>query len=331
MPKVGSVYVVQPKDTLIRVLTWKYGESKLFDKYLQKNAKKISKSQWIAPGTRLTLGADGTVRKAGSNQFIVEGIKGLDQVVEAVNEVATPTPSFEVTASKVEVQPKVEAQSISQPQPSQSKVEVAPVPAPITQPVTQPGVQVEKAGPIGGVDIISNPHPSSASVSSPSSISSLDVPANLDASDVKEAAVQDANWALQSYIKGSCIGVLAILLLSSLVWMVQSKPKHWNSMEYPLPPQARSTQAKSSQVKPTLGKLPQPKAVEKKVKLTTASQSRTKKVETSRLKVLEEKLEAGPSGPQVARVIPITRKPEKKKRAQRVTRKSPKAPRKKSA
>jgi hypothetical protein len=78
-PEVGSTYLVQKNDWLIRIVQWKYGAAHFWEEVYRKNAHKISNPNLIHPGDILVLSIDGTVKIQQSGQVIMDGV-GMQSV-----------------------------------------------------------------------------------------------------------------------------------------------------------------------------------------------------------------------------------------------------------
>jgi hypothetical protein len=63
-PKIGSEYVVQKNDWLIRIAIWKYGDTEIWKDIYEKNLRKISHPNLIRPGDRIFLGKRGGIQVA---------------------------------------------------------------------------------------------------------------------------------------------------------------------------------------------------------------------------------------------------------------------------
>lgn len=71
---VGTEYVVHPGDWLIRIATWKYGDTSEWEKIYRENASAIANPNLIHPGDRLAFRADGTVFNQTTRQVVMNGI-----------------------------------------------------------------------------------------------------------------------------------------------------------------------------------------------------------------------------------------------------------------
>lgn len=72
--KVGTEYVVQPGDWLVRIATWKYGDAHEWEKVYRENASAIANPNLIHPGDRLAFRADGTMYNATTKQVVLNGL-----------------------------------------------------------------------------------------------------------------------------------------------------------------------------------------------------------------------------------------------------------------
>lgn len=71
---MGSTYIVQPNDWLVRIVQWKYGTSTHWKEIYEKNAEKISNPNLIHANDVLILDSDGTVRNKKSGQTLLDGV-----------------------------------------------------------------------------------------------------------------------------------------------------------------------------------------------------------------------------------------------------------------
>ena len=72
--EVGTEYVVQPGDWLVRIATWKYGDIEHWEKILRENAAAISNPNLIHPGDRLVFRADGSLENTTTRQTVMNGL-----------------------------------------------------------------------------------------------------------------------------------------------------------------------------------------------------------------------------------------------------------------
>ncbi|MGZ3699813.1 MAG: LysM peptidoglycan-binding domain-containing protein [Bdellovibrionota bacterium] len=87
-PQIGTNYVVQRNDWLIRIVQWKYGDTSLWEEIYRKNASQIANPNLIYPGENISLGTDGTIRKS-SGEIIVRGLNTPAPGAEPGRELAT--------------------------------------------------------------------------------------------------------------------------------------------------------------------------------------------------------------------------------------------------
>ncbi len=93
--RVGKEYVVQPGDWLIRIATWKYGDTSEWEKVYRDNASAISNPNLIHPGDRLVFNADGTVFNKTTQQTVLNGLPQETQQPAARIPASAPPPEPE--------------------------------------------------------------------------------------------------------------------------------------------------------------------------------------------------------------------------------------------
>ncbi|MBL7715191.1 MAG: LysM peptidoglycan-binding domain-containing protein [Bdellovibrionales bacterium] len=107
-PKIEDTYTVNRGDYLVRIATWKYGDTAMWETLYQNNADKIKNPNLIHPGDVLTFLEGGSVQNKTTGQTVIDGARNPAAANGALGTAQDPIQAWN-QAFKAPAQPLVYA------------------------------------------------------------------------------------------------------------------------------------------------------------------------------------------------------------------------------